>query len=233
MAILADVVPTLGALPSRLLAQALVQQGVGVVQLEAPWHGRRAPAGQAVGAPSTVSDFLLMQRAVALELSALAAWLLAQGHPKVALTGFGLGGSLAAYAGALFPLSLAVAPLLAPDAAAAPFLDGAWAQQVDWPALQGGGDLASTRERLQRALEAISVVALPRAPTPPAILLAARADGITPPASTLRLARRLAGAPIRFVPGGHTSVTLRHLPKAARLIREVLDRVGALGPLEP
>lgn len=228
MAILVELVPLLGAAPARLLTTQLGHRGIGTVELLAPWHGQRAPDGAGKGETDTVADFLLMQRAATLEACALSAWLLARGHPRVALTGYGLGGALAAHAASVFPIPLATAPLLAPDCAAPVFLEGALRDAVDLEALtRETGRESEARERLERALSGVSVSAVEE--RRPAVLLAARRDGWIPPSSTLRLARALAGSPMRMLPHGHVAVALRHSARAAETIAEALD---GMAPLE-
>lgn len=227
MAVVVELVPLLGAAPGLLLASRLGQLGVGSVELLAPGHGRRARTPEGRGEVDTVADFLLMQRAATLEACALAAWLLARGHPRVVLTGYGLGGALAAHAASVFPVPLATAPLLAPDCAAPVFLEGVLRGAVDLAALtREAGREDDARSRLERALGGVSVSAVesPR----PAVLLAARADGWVPPASTLRLARALPGSPLRLLPDGHVTSALRQTARAAGTVLEALERMAPL-----
>ena len=227
MAVVVELVPLLGSLPTRLLTTRLVGEGVGSVVLEAPWHGARIADAPGPGVTHTVEDFVLMQRAAALEACALAAWLLAQGHPRVVLTGYGLGGALAAHAASVFPIPLAAAPLLAPESAAPVFFDGVLRSAADLPALiREAGSEASARHRLERALGGIALTSIEE--RRPAALFAARRDGWIPAASTLRLAQQLAGAPVRTFPGGHVEAALRGTSAALATVEQALGQLPEL-----
>lgn len=227
MAVVVELVPLLGSLPTRLLTTRLVGEGVGSVVLEAPWHGARQADAPGPGVTPTVEAFVLMQRAAALEACALAAWLLAQGHPRVVLTGYGLGGALAAHAASVFPIPLAAAPLLAPDTAAPVFFDGVLQSAVDFEALtREAGSEDAARQRLRRALEGIALSSIET--RRPAALLAARRDGWVPPASTLRLAQQLAGAPVRTFSGGHVEAALRGTTAAVATLGYALGQLPDL-----
>jgi hypothetical protein len=215
----------------RFLARSLVSQGVGALLLENPYYGSRRPPGQQGEALRTVADLLLMFRATAVEAVALLGWLLARGHPKVGVSGYSMGGSMAAYAACLFPLPAAVVPLAVAHSAAPVFTQGVLAAVPDWEALgRTCGGPAAARQRLAELLEALSITGLPPLPNPRrAIIVAARQDGFVPSASTLRLLQHWRGAELRYVRGGHVSGLL-----AGRSIitRAVLDAFSRIEPLQ-
>ncbi|WP_224244653.1 alpha/beta hydrolase family protein [Hyalangium gracile] len=215
----------------RFLARGLVAQGVGAMLLENPYYGSRRPPEQQGEALRTVADLLLMFRATAVEAVALLGWLLARGHPKVGISGYSMGGSMAAYAACFFPLPAAVVPMAVAHSAAPVFTQGVLSALPDWDTLGrtcGGAEAA--RQRLAELLERLSITELSPLDNPRrAILLAARQDGFVPSASTLRLLRHWRGAELRYLSNGH----LRGLFTGRALItRAILDAFSRVEPLQ-
>lgn len=214
----------------RFLAQPLLAAGVGAVLLENPYYGSRRPPGQKGEALRTVADLLLMGRATAVEAVALLGWLLARGHPKVGLSGYSMGGSMAAYAACFFPLPLAVVPVAVAHSAAPVFTQGVLSALPDWEALGrtcGGPEAA--RQRLAELLEGLSVTGLPPLSNPRrAILLGARKDGFVPSSSTLRLLQHWRGAELRYLRGGHVTGLVAGRSVIARAILDAFSRVDEL-----
>ncbi len=178
----------------------------------------------------TVADLLLMFRATAVEATALLGWLLARGHPKVGISGYSMGGSIAAYAAALFPLPVAVIPLAAAHAAAPVFTEGVLSAVPDWEVLgRTLGGTEAARTRLHEVLSAVATTSLPPLPHPKrAILVAARADGFVPAASTLRLLQHWRGAELRYLPGGHVSAFITGRGAIVRAILDAFSRIESL-----
>jgi hypothetical protein len=214
----------------RFLARPLLSQGMGVLLLENPYYGSRRPSGQQGEALRTVVDLLLMFRATAVEAVALLGWLLARGHPKVGVSGYSMGGSMAAYSASLFPLPAAVIPLAAAHSAAPVFTQGVLAALPDWEALgRTCGGVEAARARLGSLLEALSITTLPSLPNPRrAIIVAARKDGFVPSASTLRLLQHWRGAELRYVSGGHVSGLLTGRSTVARAVLDAFSRIEPL-----
>lgn len=221
----------------RFLAKPLVAQGVGAMMLENPYYGTRCPPGQQGEALRTVADLLLMFRATAVEAVALLGWLLARGHPKVGLSGYSMGGSMAAYTASLFPLPLAVIPLAVAHSAAPVFTQGVLSALPDWESLgRIYGGAAAARQRLADFLEPLSITELPPLPQPRrAIIVAARQDGFVPSASTLRVLQHWRGAELRYVSGGHVSGLITGRAVITRAILDAFSRIEAmqLPPDEP
>jgi hypothetical protein len=214
----------------RYLAGPLLSQGVGALLLENPYYGARRPPEQRGEAVRTVADLLIMFRATAVEAVALLGWLLARGHPKVGISGYSMGGSMAAYSASLFPLPLAVIPLAVAHSAAPVFTQGVLSAVPDWEALGstcGGAEAA--RQRLAELLESLSLTQLPPLPNPRrAIIVAAREDGFVPSASTLRLLQHWRGAELRYVRGGHASALVTGRPLITRAILDAFSRLESL-----
>ena len=215
----------------RFIAKELVREGMGALLLENPFYGSRRPPGQKGPAVRTVVDLLLMFRATAVEATALLGWLLATGHPKVGISGYSMGGSIAAYAAAMFPLPAAVIPLAAARSSAPVFTEGVLSAVPDWETLgrtTGGPEAA--RQRLAELLSAAATTALPPLSNPRrAILLAARQDGFVPSSSTLRLLQHWRGAELRYLTGGHISA---FFTGRSAIIRAILDAFSRIEPLQ-
>jgi hypothetical protein len=214
----------------RFLARPLLSQGVGAMLLENPYYGSRRPPGQKDEALRTVADLLLMFRATAVEAVALLGWLLARGHPKVGVSGYSMGGSMAAYTACFFPLPMAVVPVAVAHSAAPVFTQGVLSALPDWEALGrtcGGAEAA--RQRLAELLEGLSITQAPPLSNPRrAILLAARQDGFVPAASTLRLLQHWRGAELRYLRGGHVHGLLTGRTLIARAILDAFSRIEPL-----
>jgi len=220
----------------RFLAGPLLARGLGALLLENPYYGSRRPPGQKGEALRTVADLLLMARATAVEAVALLGWLLARGHPKVGLSGYSMGGSMAAYAACFFPLPLAVVPVAVAHSAAPVFTQGVLSALPDWETLGrtcGGAEAA--RQRLAELLEGLSITQLaPLSQPRRAIIVAARQDGFVPSASTLRLLQHWRGAELRYLRGGHASGLLTGRSVIARAILDAFSRIEPLQlPAEP
>ncbi|MDI1442679.1 alpha/beta hydrolase family protein [Polyangium sp. 6x1] len=213
----------------RSLAKDLARHGIGALLLENPYYGARRPPGQRGVAVRTVIDLLLMFRAAAIESLALLQWLRARGHERLGISGFSMGGSLAAYTAALFPGPLAAIPVAAAHAVAPIFEEGVLSDMADWRALgSDAGASPAIRRRLCDVLAPASITALPPPAAPrSAILLAAREDGFVPPSSTRRLAEHWQGAEVRHLPGGHVSVSLT---QQRAIVRAVWDAFARLAP---
>ncbi|HVK69328.1 MAG TPA: alpha/beta hydrolase family protein [Polyangium sp.] len=216
----------------RSLAEGLALHGIGALLLENPYYGARRPPGQRSVAVRTVIDLLLMFRAAAVESLALLQWLRARGHDRIGISGFSMGGSLAAYTAALYPDPLAVIPVAAAHAIAPIFEEGVLSDLADWGAL--GSEVGATpaiRRHLCDVLAPASITALPPPPAlRSAILLAAQEDGFVPPSSTQRLAEHWQDAEVRHLPGGHVSAALT---QRSAIIRAVCDAFSLLAQVRP
>ncbi len=205
-------------------AAPLVRDGVAALLLENPLYGARRLPGER-GVPLRVSDLVLMAAATLREARALAAMLRAGGR-RVAVSGYSMGGQMAAVVGATLPFPLAVVPLAPSDSPAAVFTEGMLSRHPRWAALARGG---ATPERARRDLrEFLSRFAVTRLPPPreprAAIVVATRRDGVVPPEEQRRIAEHW-GCELRWLPDGHVSAFLRRGPEMRRAIADALARL--------
>lgn len=212
-------------------AAPLLARGLGALVLENPFYGARRPANQLRHAVRSVSDLHLMGRATFAEGRALLRWLVeVRGIARVGVTGYSMGGQLAAMVGASWPGPVAVvpvAPTCSPDSV---LRDGVLRHVVHWRAIAGAsGDEQRSRRELLAHLARFAVTALPPPRLPrAAIVLGTRGDGVVPPADMERIARHW-GAELRWLPAGHVTAVLLHQGDMRRALADAFDRLGEAG----
>lgn len=203
------------------LARQLALKGIGSVMAEHPFYGSRRvipPPDQPV---RTVADFSVMGRAAVREGRAILGGL--SDDYELGVSGYSMGGNLAAVVAALTPFNIAAAPLAASHAPAPNFLEGALRRGVDWKALGG----LERKGDLYEVLEAPSVL---RMPVPDhvssAVIVSARSDGFVPASSTAALHRHWRGSELRVLPGGHATVWWWRKEMLVQAIVDSFDRVN-------
>jgi predicted alpha/beta-hydrolase family hydrolase len=208
-------------------AAPLLARGIGALVLENPFYGSRRPPGQFGPAVRSLSDLHLMGAAAFQEGRALLRWLRdAQGVPLVGVTGYSMGGQMAAMVGASMPFPCAVvpvAPACSPDSV---LRDGVLRHVAHWAALAAAGeDAAAAREAVCAHLARFSVCTLP-APVLPeaAIVVGTSGDGVVPPAEMRRIAAHW-GAELRWLDAGHVSAVLRHQGAMRDAIADAFGRL--------
>ena len=208
------------------LAAPLLDAGIAALVLENPYYGARRPKGQPGGAIRTVSDMVLMATATVREGRSLLAWLEAQGHRRLGVAGYSMGGQMCAMVAVMWPRPLAVAALAPSDSPASVFTEGLLRMHPCWDALRRpGGSADSARAELRELFLRYAVSALPPPVEPrAAVVVANRRDGVVPPAEGERIARHW-GCELRWLGGGHVSAVV--LEQAA-LRRAVADAFAGL-----
>ena len=198
----------------------LVREGISVLILENPFYGVRRREGQRSTSLRTVGDFVDMQGATFDEARALVAWTSRQVDAPIAVTGFSMGGHLAATVACAAPSTLPVAVLAPPRCPSEPFTAGPLSTCIDWEAL--GGDTPEVHARWTAIMDLFEVIdlPLPRAPELTRII-ACRDDGLVPPDHAHAIAARWR-APIEHVEVGHVGAALTQGRALRRALREVL-----------
>ena len=205
-------------------AVALARRGIGAFLLECPFYGSRRVHADGPGIRS-VAEFALMGRAVVAEALALVA--ATADHGTVGVTGYSMGGNLAAFVGALSPVDIAVAPLAASHSPGPVFCGGALRAGIRWDVFGG----ADAEPRLAVALGSVSVLSLPPTPsTATAVLVAARRDGFVPPTATVELHRHWPGSELRWCPGGHGTSWWFRRRTLVDAVADAFARVEAVAP---
>ena len=204
------------------LATLLAQHGITSVMLENPFYGsRRVRPDQPI---RTVADFAVMGHAAVVEGRALISHFGAT-H-TVGVTGYSMGGNIAALVGGLAIEPTAIAGLAASHSPGPVWLDGVIRHAVDWDAL--GGKTAAPR--LRRALGEATVLAVaPRSHTAAAVIVGGSRDGYIPRIAVEHLHAHWPGSELRWLDAGHATMIWRHKPALAAAIVASFDRLAAIG----
>jgi dienelactone hydrolase len=211
------------------IAAPLLEKGIGALVLENALYGARRPPGQIGPAVRTVSDLYLMGAATLQEGRALLRWLYEGSFGAVGVTGYSMGGQMAAMVGATVPFPVAVIPLAPTCAPDSVLRCGAMRNVASWAALAvGGQDRAAARDALCARLARYSVARLPPPSRPDAaIVVGTEHDAIVPPAEMRRIAEHW-GCELRWLSACHVSAILRHQGAFRRAIADAFDRLTSM-----
>ncbi|MFP5332214.1 MAG: alpha/beta hydrolase family protein [Acidimicrobiia bacterium] len=206
----------------RDFARRLVERGVGSLIADIPLYGRRRIHPDSGPAIRTVADFAVMGFGAVAEARGLVG--LAGSLATPGVSGFSMGGNLAAHVSATMPRPVATAPLAASYGPGPVYLDAALRRAIVWDRL---GGRATAEPRLRSLLDRASILTLPpMAHSPASVLVAASRDGFVP----LQLSRQLAAhweAELRVVHGaGHGTLLWRHRRVLIDAIADSFDRLG-------
>ncbi len=209
----------------RKLAVLLAERGVGSFIADIPFYGARRVTPDAHPALRTVGDFAVMAYGAVAEGRALVG--LASRMGAAGVSGYSMGGNLAAYVSATMPRPVATAPLAASHGPGPVYLEGALRRAIVWNAL---GDRAEAGARLQAVLGGASVLHLPPlSHHPAAVVVSAGRDGFVHPSFSRELAAHW-GAELRVVRGaGHGTLLWRHKRILVDAIVDSFDRVPRHG----
>jgi hypothetical protein len=210
------------------IAERLADRRIASLILENPFYGDRRPDDVHHQPIRTVSDFFQMGVGAVTEGRALLATVRSEGR-RPGVSGYSMGGNIAALVSARLPFPVATAPL-APSYSPAPvYLEGVLRGGIDWAAL--GGEEAA-HPRLGALLLRASVL---DSPAPPhardAVLVAARADGYVPAAATRALHAHWPGSELRWAPGGHATLMWFRKAMLVTAIADSFERVERHEPV--
>jgi hypothetical protein len=208
------------------LAAPLLERGIGALVLENAFYGSRRPPRQLGPVVRTVSDLYLMAAATLHEGRALLRWLHEQPFGTVGVTGYSMGGQMAAMVAATVPFPVAVvpvAPTCSPDSV---LRSGALCNVASWAALAADGeDPTATRDGLCSRLARYSVTRLAPPERPDAAIVVGTAlDAIVPPAQMRRIAQHW-GCELRWVAASHVSAVFRHQGAFRDAIADAFERL--------
>lgn len=205
----------------RVLAGLLARVGVSSVLLEGPLYGSRRASASHAQPIRTIADFLLLGYGTVVEALALVSLAAEQGTPGI--TGYSMGGSVAAFTSAVSSVPVATAPLAASHSPGPVIFEGMIRNGVSWKRFA-----PEESDRLRSILERASVTRVaPRPHHPAAVLVSATADGFVPPAASAAIASHW-NAEIRWVEAGHGTLLARHKPKLVSAVADSFDRVESL-----
>ena len=206
----------------RKLARLLLEHRVASVAFDIPFYGARRVVPAPDQAIRTVADFAVMGYGALLEARSLLGMFGA--NAQAGVSGYSMGGNLAALVSAGYPHPLATAPLAASHSPGPVYLDGILSGAIAWSALGGRGAADDLRAVLGSAT-ALAVPALPHHAS--AVLVGARRDGFVPLDATEALARHWAGSELRWIDAGHATLLTRHRAALAEAVVASFDRLRA------
>lgn len=213
-------------------ASPLLADGIGACVLENAYYGARRPEHQRGPALRSVSDLYLMGSATFREGRALLRWLRDDLRvPHVGVTGFSMGGQMAAMVGASMPWAVATVPMAPSCSPDSVIRDGVLRGVADVAALAAVGvSPEAAHAELCSVLARLSVLDLP-APVEPAaaIVVGTAADGVVPPADQERIARHW-GCELRWLDAGHVTAVLRFQGEMRAALRDAFARLRARAP---
>lgn len=210
-------------------AAPLLARGIGAIVLENALYGSRRPPDQVGPAVRSISNLHLMGSATFQEGRALLRWIRdTLAVPLAGVTGFSMGGQMAAMVGASVPFPVACVPIAATCSPDAALRDGVLRHVAHWSALAASGeDPEAARRALCAHLARFSVTAIPPPVcTDAAIVVGASADGVVPPAEARKIAEHW-GAELRWMDAGHVSAVLRRQGEMREAIADAVDRLEA------
>ncbi len=197
------------------LARQLAEERIGSLLLENPYYGARR-VHESSPPVRTVGELLTMGSAAVQEAHGL---LLGIEGPMPGVSGYSMGGNVAALVAATYPAPIVAIPLAPSPSPAAVFTEGVLSTFVDWRSL------ACSRSELADVLDRVSVLSLPPPIRPDlTIIVGARADGYIPAAAVESIHRHWAGSELRWEPGGHVSLATIGRARLARAIVDGFNR---------
>ncbi|WP_437922904.1 alpha/beta hydrolase family protein [Sorangium sp. So ce291] len=197
---------------TRLLRPMVESTGIGVLLLESPFYGLRRPPGQRGTALRTFADLMLMNMGMLEEGRALLAWLAANGHRQLGITGFSMGGVQAALVAAHWREPLAAAIFCAGRSAVRVFTRELLSRSVEFERL--GRDAGGAAEARRQMVEYIELLDIDRHPLPQhpaaAVIVGARYDGYVFPEEVQRLHEHWKGSELKWLLTGHAGALMQH-----------------------
>lgn len=205
------------------LARHLARLGIASVILENPLYGRRR-VNEDKQTTRTVLDLLVMGKAATLEGVSVLDALRRSTSARLGVSGYSMGGNIAALVGSVNPFPVALAPLAPPHSPGPVFAQGVLSRTVKWGSLGG----VNRREDLGNVLGSASALHFPAPPHAAyAVLAAPRGDGYIPRQTIKDLNQHWPGSQLRWLPGGHASLWMFGKAKLAAAVEAAFMRLEA------
>lgn len=192
----------------RAVAEPLIrEEGIGALLLQNPFYGDRRPAGQIGTKLRHVTDQFLMNLATIEETRSLLRWLREDGYEHVGVTGYSMGGYMAALTAQLTPSPLAVVPCATGNTATDPIVYSPLSKLFDWKKLNmelPPGE--SAREHLATLMGNFAISRHGTlGPENPAIIVAGLQDEFIPVSEVETLHLHWSHSELRWIDAGHTT----------------------------
>jgi hypothetical protein len=217
-----------------LLARRLAPLGIASVMLDNPYLGKRRPPGDDLHPVATVADFAVMGRAATIEGAALLSHLRAAGlpgtrsveQPALGVSGYSMGGNLAAFVATAMRFPVAAAPLAASHSPSPVLTEGVIRHVIDWEALS---TVADPLGELRDFMDNISVLLFPPPPhTATAVMVAGDRDGYIPGHAVEALHDHWPGSLLQWTTEGHAGMLLWRKATLAGAVVRAFDRFEAV-----
>jgi pimeloyl-ACP methyl ester carboxylesterase len=202
----------------------LLDRGLDLYFLENAYYGlRRTPAGPSL---ATVSDHILMTVATLCEARALLSHLGGR-YEKRVVTGYSMGGHLAALTAAITPEPVGCAALATGASAAAVYTQGLLHWSVDFQSLASGYENeAVARQRLQKLFLSADIRQHPRPMRcDAAVVVGCKRDAYVLPSETEHLHAYWTGSTLRWIDSGHFSALMTCRKELCDCVAEAAERL--------
>ncbi|MFB6264642.1 MAG: alpha/beta hydrolase family protein [Bradymonadaceae bacterium] len=211
----------------RLAAPLAKKRGIAALILQNPYYGERRPNDQFWVALKEFTDQLTMNIATVEETRSLMQWFREDGYDRLGVTGYSMGGIMAAVAAQVAPFQVAAIPCAAGDSPAPTMLDSPLQDIVDWEALAADADGSiDPRTRLRELLDRLAVSHVGDPPeTDSAIVLGAENDAFIPPAEVEQLHHHWKGSELRWLDASHITGWTLHPGAIRDAIADAFDRL--------
>jgi len=203
------------------IGHLLAERNIASVIPENPFYGSRHPDPSFDQPIRTVADFMRMGIAAVTEGRGILTGLRGPGH-ELGISGYSMGGNVAAIISATSDFPIATAPLAASHSPGPVFLDGVLNHGVAWDALGGRAEAP----RLRAVLNSVSVLGVPAPPhAKEAVIVGGRTDGYIPESATQALADHWTGSQLWMLGGGHATLVWYRKAALADAIAASFDRM--------
>jgi dienelactone hydrolase len=186
-------------------------------------YGLRRPRGQRGSAIRTVAEHLLMNLATVDETRALVEHLAREGHDRIGVLGFSMGGASAALAAAVTPRPLALAVLGAGRSVVPVLNEGKLSACIDFEAL-GGRDVG--RVGLARFFGEADLDRHPAPRRPDAtVIVGGRRDGYVFADEVAALHALWRNSELRWLDTGHAGAVFCHAKALRRAAVDAMEKL--------
>jgi hypothetical protein len=214
-------------LRNMLFARPLLRHGIGSIILQNPYYGDRRPQSQERFLLREFSDLFKMTQATITEGLTLVHWLREAGYRFVGITGLSMGGSIAAFVGAMTDFPISIIPITASYSPAPIFLEGLLRNSLDWTTLKNtkpkGVDIENY---ISHALKSPDIRKLdPPAFTHSAIIIGALRDGYVSRESVQVIYNHWHGSELVWIKAGHIGSIIFHHKFIVKMILKSIERL--------
>ena len=214
----------------RVLSAPLARSGgIGALILQNPFYAERKPEGQFGTKLGKVTDQFLMNLATIEEARSLLRWLRRDGYEHVGVTGYSMGGYMAALTAQLVSFPVAAIPCATGDTAIEPLVHSPLSRICDWATLGaqlGEGD--SPRDLMAELMGQFAISTHGELLHPEyAVIVGTRRDEFIAVRDVEKLHRHWPGSELRWIDAGHTTGWALHGEEMREAVADAFERLVA------